>query len=34
MQVGLEEIPTHELYALVDISEQELEDSVFNLSKK
>lgn len=27
----LEEIPTHELYALVDISEQELEDSVFNL---
>lgn len=30
-QVGLEEIPAHELYALVDISEQELEDSVFNL---
>ena len=29
--VGLEEIPTHELYALIDISEQELEDSVFNL---
>ena len=29
--VGLEEIPAHELYALVDISEQELEDSVFNL---
>ena len=28
---GLEEIPAHELYALVDISEQELEDSVFNL---
>lgn len=27
----LEQIPTHELYALVDISEQELEDSVFNL---
>ena len=27
----LEEIPTHELYALVDISEQELEDSVFDL---
>ena len=30
-QVGMEEVPTHELYALVDISEQELEDSVFNL---
>ena len=30
-QVGLEEIPTHELYALVDISDQEIEDSVFNL---
>ena len=29
--VGMEEIPAHELYALVDISEQELEDSVFNL---
>ncbi len=28
---GLEEIPTHELYALVDISEQMLEDSEFNL---
>jgi HK97 family phage major capsid protein len=27
----LEEIPAHELYALVDISEQELEDAVFNL---
>lgn len=27
----LEEIPTHELYALVDISEQQLEDSVFNV---
>lgn len=27
----LEEIPTHELYALIDISEQELEDSVFDL---
>ena len=27
----LEEIPTHELYALVDISEQELEDAVFDL---
>jgi HK97 family phage major capsid protein len=31
---GLEEIPTHELYALVDISEQELEDSVFNLEQE
>ena len=29
--VGLEELPTHELYALVDISEQDLEDSVFDL---
>lgn len=29
--VGLEEIPAHEQYALVDISEQDLEDSVFNL---
>ncbi|MAK51586.1 phage major capsid protein [Marinobacter sp.] len=27
----LEEIPTHEVYALVDISEQELEDAAFNL---
>jgi HK97 family phage major capsid protein len=30
-QVGLEEIPAHEMYALVDISEQDLEDPVFNL---
>jgi len=29
--VGLEEIPAHEHYALVDISEQDLEDTVFNL---
>jgi len=29
--VGLEEIPAHEMYALVDISEQDLEDSVFDL---
>ena len=28
---GQEEIPTHELYALVDISEQLLEDAVFDL---
>lgn len=31
---GLREIPTHELYALVDISEQELEDSVFNMEQE
>lgn len=30
-RVGMEEIPTHELYALVDISNQMLEDSVFDL---
>ena len=29
--VGLEELPAHEYYALVDISEQDLEDSVFDL---
>ena len=29
--VGMEEIPAHEHYALVDISEQDLEDSVFDL---
>ena len=29
--VGLEELPAHELYALVDISEQNLEDTVFDL---
>lgn len=29
--VGLEEIPAHEHYALVDISEQDLEDTVFNM---
>lgn len=28
---GLEEIPTHEMYALVDISNQMLEDSVFDM---
>lgn len=28
---GLEEIPTHEMYALVDVSFQQLEDSAFNL---
>ena len=31
---NLEEIPTHELYALQDISEQELEDSVFDLESE
>tara|TARA_Y100001972_G_scaffold128538_1_gene190055 strand:- start:561 stop:1775 length:1215 start_codon:yes stop_codon:yes gene_type:complete len=30
-EVGLEEIPAHEHYALVDISEQDLEDTVFDL---
>ena len=30
----LEQIPTHELYALVDISEQMLEDSAFNLESE
>lgn len=29
--VGMEEIATHEHYALIDISEQDLEDSVFDL---
>ena len=29
--VGLEEIPAHEYYDMVDISEQDLEDSVFDL---
>ena len=29
---GLEEIPTHEMYALVDISNQMLEDSAFNMN--
>ena len=28
---GLEEVPTHEMYALVDISQQMLEDSAFDL---
>jgi len=30
-QVGLEEIPAHEHFAMVDISEQDLEDTVFDL---
>jgi len=32
--VGLEEIPAHEHYALVDISEQDLEDTVFDLESE
>lgn len=32
--VGLEEIPAHEQFALVDISEQDLEDSVFDLESE
>ena len=32
--VGLEEIPAHEMYALVDISEQNLEDTVFDLESE
>ena len=31
LEYGLEEVPTHELYALVDITQQMLEDSLFNL---
>lgn len=34
LQYGLEEIPTHELYALVDVTEQMLEDSVFDLESE
>lgn len=30
---GMEEIPTHEMYAMIDISEQNLEDSAFNLEQ-
>jgi HK97 family phage major capsid protein len=30
---GMEEIPTHEMYAMIDISEQNLEDTVFNLEQ-
>lgn len=29
--VGVEEIPVHEMYALVDVSNQDLEDSMFDL---
>jgi len=31
LRYGMWEIPTHELYALIDISEQNLEDSAFNM---
>jgi HK97 family phage major capsid protein len=31
LRYGMIEIPTHELYALIDLSEQNLEDSAFNL---
>jgi len=31
---GIEEIPNHELYALVDISQRDLEDSAFNLEQE
>ena len=31
---GLEELPTHELYALVDISQQDLEDPQFNMESE
>ena len=34
LSYGLEEIPTHELYALVDVSEQMMEDSEFNLEEE
>ena len=32
LRYGMIEIPTHELYALIDLSEQNLEDSAFNLA--
>jgi len=31
LRYGMWEIPTHEMYALIDISEQNLEDSAFNM---
>jgi HK97 family phage major capsid protein len=34
LQYGLEEIPTHEMYAFVDVTEQMLEDSVFDLENE
>lgn len=34
LRYGLWEIPTHELYALIDISEQNLEDSAFDMESE
>ncbi len=34
LSYGLEEFPTHELYALVDVSEQMMEDSEFSLEEE
>jgi HK97 family phage major capsid protein len=34
LSYGLEEFPTHEMYALVDVSEQMMEDSEFNLEEE
>jgi len=34
LSYGLEEFPTHELYALLDVSEQMMEDSEFNLEEE
>ena len=34
LSYGLEEFPTHELYAIVDVSEQMMEDSEFNLEEE
>lgn len=34
LRYGMWEIPTHELYALIDISNQNLEDSAFNLESE
>lgn len=34
LRYGMLEIPTHELYALVDISEQNLEDSAFDMESE
>ncbi len=34
LRYGMIEIPTHELYALVDISEQNLEDSAFDMESE
>lgn len=34
LRYGMWEIPTHEMYALIDISEQNLEDSAFNMESE